>query len=112
MVPWDETIHPWLDLAAIDITEVLDWEESCRSTFEVTNMPKTLGVLPAHSIHDYNSLNYMRAHSGLAHRARLLNYRLFGCPPPIPDNDNRNASDWEKPPRIINRTYNVPTKLP
>ncbi len=111
MVPWDDVAHPWRDLAHINIDEVLDWEESCRTTFEITNMPKTLGVLPANSIYDYNSLNYMRAHSGLAHRARLLNYRLFGYPPPIPDNDNRNTSDWEKPPRILNRIYNVPTKL-
>jgi hypothetical protein len=24
----------------------------------------------------------------------LLSYILFGLPPPIPDNDNRNVSEW------------------
>jgi hypothetical protein len=36
----------------------------------------------------------MRAHSELARKARLLSYKLFGLPPPIPDNDNRNVSGW------------------
>jgi hypothetical protein len=24
----------------------------------------------------------------------LFSYKLFGVPPPIPDNDNRNVSEW------------------
>jgi hypothetical protein len=91
---WDETIYPWHDLAVIDIDKTLDWEESLLTSFTVNNMPKTLGILPAHSIYDYNSLNYMRAQSTLARKARLLSYRLFGLPPRIPDNDNRNVSGW------------------
>ncbi|MBB4078979.1 arachidonate 5-lipoxygenase [Lewinella aquimaris] len=110
MKPWNEDLHPWHDLAVIEIDEALDWKESCRTTFSIRNMPKTLGFLPAKSIFDYNSLNYMRAQSGLAHRARFLNYALFGYPPRIPDNDNRNYSDWENPPSIINRTYPGVTK--
>ncbi|NJB87386.1 arachidonate 5-lipoxygenase [Lewinella marina] len=110
MKPWDEEIHPWHDLAEIEITEAYDWVESCKTTFHVGNMPETLGAIPAKSIHDYNSLNYMRAHSAIAHKARLLNYRLFGYPPEIPDNDNRNWSDWEKPHRILNRSYDLPPK--
>jgi hypothetical protein len=94
MVVWDEETHPWRDLAVIDIDKTLDWKESLLTTFSVNNMPKTLGVLPANSIYDYNSLNYLRAHSELARKARLLSYKLFGLPPPIPDNDNRNVSDW------------------
>ena len=94
MVVWNEDIYPWHDLAVIDIDRTLDWKESLLTTFSVNNMPKTLGVLPAYSIYDYNSLNYLRAHSELARRARLVSYRLFGLPPPIPDNDNRNVSDW------------------
>jgi hypothetical protein len=30
----------------------------------------------------------------LARKARLFSYKLFGLPPPIPDNDNRNVSEW------------------
>ena len=94
MVPWNEEVYPWMELAVFEIDRVLDWAESTRTTFTVNNMPKTLGVLPAVSIYDYNSLNYMRAHSEIARRARMLSYRVFGIPPPIPDNDNRNCSDW------------------
>ncbi len=94
MVVWDEEVYPWRDLAVVDIHKTLDWNESLLTTFSVNNMPKTLGVLPANSIYDYNSLNYLRAHSELARKARLLSYKLFGLPPPIPDNDNRNVSEW------------------
>ncbi|THH39244.1 catalase family protein [Neolewinella litorea] len=110
MLPWNEDLYPWHDLAEIEITETLNWNESCRTTFSLTHMPESLGIIPARSIFDYNSLNYMRAQSAVAHKARLLNYRLFGYPPEIPDNDNRNWSDWEKPPRILNRTYLVQKK--
>lgn len=94
MILWDEKIYPWHDLANFSITETLDWKESTLSTFSVNNMPKSLGVLPAKSIYDYNSLNYMRAHSEIARKARLLSYRVFGMVPPIPDNDNRNSEVW------------------
>ncbi|MEJ6391955.1 hypothetical protein V8J82_01735 [Gymnodinialimonas sp. 2305UL16-5] len=94
MVLWDEVAHPWHDLAEITITETLDWRESTMTTFSVNNMPKSLGVIPAQSIFDYNSVNYMRAHSEIARKARLLSYKLFGMVPPIPDNDNRNVEDW------------------
>ena len=70
MVVWDEDLYPWRDLGIMTIDKVLDWRESTLTTFSVNNMPKTLGVLPAHSIFDYNSLNYMRAHSEIARHAR------------------------------------------
>ena len=92
MVIWDETAHPWQDLAIIDIDEVLDWTSSNLTSFSLNNMPATLGIIPAESIYDYNSLNYMRSHSEIARKARILAYKLFGGPPPIPDNDNRNSS--------------------
>lgn len=94
MVVWDERIHPWYDLAHFTIERTLDWKQSTMTTFSVNNMPKTLGVLPAKSIFDYNSLNYLRAHSEIARKARLLSYKVFGMVPPIPDNDNRNVSGW------------------
>jgi arachidonate 5-lipoxygenase len=94
MVVWDEQSHPWHDLAVIDINQALDWKESTLTSISVYNMPKTLGVLPADSIYDYNSLNYLRAHSEIARKARLLSYKVWGIPPAIPDNDNRNVSEW------------------
>ena len=92
MVTWDETVYPWQDLAIIDIGEVLDWTSSNLTSFSLNNMPASLGIIPAESIYDYNSLNYMRSHSEIARKARILAYKLFGGPPPVPDNDNRNSS--------------------
>jgi arachidonate 5-lipoxygenase len=94
MVLWDEEAYPWHDLGIIEIDKTLDWKESTLTTFSVNNMPRSLGVIPAKSIYDYNSLNYLRAHSEIARKARLLSYKVFGMVPPIPDNDNRNFSDW------------------
>lgn len=94
MVVWNEQTHPWHDLATFTIERTLDWKESTLTTFSVNNMPSTLGVLPAKSIYDYNSLNYLRSHSEIARKARLFSYKVWGMVPPIPDNDNRNVSDW------------------
>ena len=94
MIPWDDRIHPWQPLAEFSIDESLDWKESTKSSFSVNNMPKNLGILPAKSIYDYNSVNYMRAHSEIARKARLLSLRIFGMVAPIPDNDNRNVEDF------------------
>jgi hypothetical protein len=96
MVPWDEDAHPWHDLAVIEIDKTLDWKESTKTSFSLNHMPKTLGIIPAKSIYDYNSLNYMRAHSEKAKVARLLSYRLFGYPNAIPNNEDRNSGDWAK----------------
>jgi len=94
MVPWNDQIFPWQDLALIHIEKTLDWKESTRTTFSVNNMPRSLGVLPAKSVYDYNSLNYLRAHSEIARKARMFSYKLWGMVPPIPDNDNRNVDEW------------------
>ena len=94
MVPWDATAFPWYNLATFEIERTLDWRESTLMIFSLKNMPKSLGMIPARSIYDYNSLNYMRAKTEVARRARLVSYRVFGMVPPIPDNDNRNAEEW------------------
>ena len=94
MVVWDERLHPWYDLAHFNIDKILDWKQSTMTTFSVNHMPKTLGTLPAKSIYDYNSLNYLRAHSEIARKARILSYKVFGMVPPIPDNGNRNSEVW------------------
>lgn len=96
MVPWDSEAHPWHDLAVIEIDKTLNWIESTKTSFSLNNMPKTLGIIPAKSIYDFNSLNYMRAHSETARKARLFSYKLFGYPNEIPNNDDRNSEDWAK----------------
>lgn len=96
MIPWDEKAHPWQDLAVIEIDRPMDWKESTITSFSVNNMPKSLGIIPAKSIYDYNSLNYMRAHSEWARKARLMSYKIFGFPKSIPNNDDRNSEDWAK----------------
>jgi hypothetical protein len=94
---WDEGIFPYHDLAEFEVTDVLDWKESTKTTFSQRNMPKSLGIIPAKSIYDYNSLNYLRAQSHIARIARLFAYKIWGMVPPIPDNDERNITVWTKP---------------
>jgi len=96
MVVWDEEIHPWMDLAFFEIDKCLGWKESCMTAFSLNNMPKSLSAIEAHSIYDYNSLNYLRSHSEIARKARMLSYKVFGVPPVIPNNDQRNYSGWAK----------------
>ncbi len=96
MVTWPEEIYPWHDLAVIEIEKTLNWEESTRTGFSLKNMPKTLGYIPAKSIYDYNSLNYMRAHSEWARKARMLSYKFRKFPEEIPNDDDRNSEDWTK----------------
>lgn len=93
-IPWDEHVFPWHDLAVVEMHEILSWKESLRTSFSLNNLPKSLGYIPAKSIHDYNSLNYMRSHSEIARKARLFSYELLGYPPEIPDDENRNVSEW------------------
>ena len=42
-------------------------------------------ALPAESIDDYNSINYMRKSSGAAKSSRLFFYKIFGMPKAVPD---------------------------
>jgi len=87
---WDERSHPWHDLAVIQVDTVLDWKRSCLTAYSLANLPKGMGVIPAKNLRDYNSLNYMRRHSELARKVRVWSYKVFGVPPEIPDDDNRN----------------------
>lgn len=91
---WDENIYPYHNLAVIEINEALSWVESLKTSFSLNHMPKTLGILPSKSLYDFNSLNYMRANVEIARKARFLSYKLYGYPPPVPDNDNRNVTEW------------------
>jgi arachidonate 5-lipoxygenase len=85
--PWDEATHPWADLAEVEITEPLSYEEQDQMAFEVTNLPPCMALLPAKSMQDYNSLNYMRKFAVWSIRARWLMCKLFGIPKAYTDAD-------------------------
>jgi hypothetical protein len=87
---WDARSHPWHDLAKIRATETLNWRESCLTAFSLSNMPRELGMISPTNLLDYNSLNYMRRHSELARVVRIRACKVFGVPPEIPDDDDRN----------------------
>jgi arachidonate 5-lipoxygenase len=88
--PWDEATHPWMDLAHVTINEVLDYRESVLTSFSFANFPREIFVLPAKSIHDYNSINYMRRRTGMARRVRLFVTRMFGLPEEYAGDGERN----------------------
>jgi arachidonate 5-lipoxygenase len=88
---WDETTHPWYDLAAIEIDEILPFKETVKMGFNLINHPKSLGFIKAKSIHDYNSIVYMRSKTKIAYRTRHLAYALFGMPKEPPVDAPRNA---------------------
>jgi hypothetical protein len=92
LLPWDEATHPYLDLATVTITEQLSFAEQSYMAFEITNLPKSMSILPAASIHDFNSLNYMRRQSIWAIRVRRLFQKLFGPPRDFPDDAEHNQS--------------------
>jgi arachidonate 5-lipoxygenase len=85
--PWDEATHPWADLATVEITELLSYEEQDHMAFEVTNLPPCMALLPARSMQDYNSLNYMRRHAIWSVRARWFFTWLLGTPKEYKDSD-------------------------
>ena len=91
-VTWPEDEFPFLDLGIFEIDETLGWDESNMTTFSFANLPEGLGIIPAYSIYDFNSLNYMRLKADLAKKARRFAYEIFGMPKEIPDSDNRNSS--------------------
>lgn len=90
---WDEATHPWMDLARVTIDRLLTYEEQLLMYFSLNNMPTSLGLIEATSIHDYNSLNYMRAKADPAKKARLLAYKWFGMPKALPDDGPRNVTE-------------------
>ena len=90
---WDETVHPWMDLAHLTINRMLSYEESNLMYFSLNHHPSSVGLIPPTSIHDYNSVNYIRAKVDPAKRARLLAYKLFGMPKAVPDIGPRNVNE-------------------
>ncbi len=57
---WDETTHPWRDLAIVMVERALDDAVTERLRFNIANHPACLGVLPATSPRDYNSIGHLR----------------------------------------------------
>lgn len=90
MTRWDEATHPWMDWMTLTVDEVLDYEASVVTSFEVSNLPQSISLIPATSIDDYNSLNYFRKQSIWAIRTRFFFNRIFGLPKQYPDEGPRN----------------------
>jgi arachidonate 5-lipoxygenase len=90
--PWDETIHPYRDVAVVTLTEALDDLEAKMTWFDLANHPASLPIPLGRSIDDPHSMNDIRLAGKWARRTRFLSYRLRGMPGPIPD--SRLAPDW------------------
>lgn len=90
---WDEATHPWLDVARVTIDRLLTYKESMLMYFSLNHHPTSIGMIEATSIHDYNSLNYLRARVDIAKKARLIAYKWFGMPKELPDEGKRNVTE-------------------
>lgn len=84
-VAWDPETHPYHDLATVELDTVLSLDENNMMRFSVGHTPPSLALLPAYSVDDYNSVNYMRVRSGIAKALRLAVYKLLGMPKPVPE---------------------------
>ncbi|HEX5760028.1 MAG TPA: hypothetical protein VF121_12625 [Thermoanaerobaculia bacterium] len=77
--PWDEATSPWLDAATVTLDRLLDETETERLRYNIRNQPPSLGLIPARSIHDPNSVAHLRARVyPWSQRVRFLLYRLTG----------------------------------
>jgi hypothetical protein len=89
-IPFSDETCPFrevdgLDVATVEVDRLLSLDENNLMRFSVSKTPRSLGLLPATSLDDYNSVNYMRACAGAAKTMRLFAYRLFGMPKPVSD---------------------------
>ena len=57
---WDESTHPWLDLADIKMTSLLSPTATERLKFIHSNLPSTIALLPAQSVDDPNVVVHIR----------------------------------------------------
>lgn len=90
--PWNETDHPFQDVAVVTLTEALDHDEAQLTWFDIGHHPASLPVPVGRSIDDPHSMNDLRLAGKWGRRARLWSYRFRGMPGPIPD--SRLAPDW------------------
>lgn len=89
---WDDTVHPWHDVAHIVLDEALDYTESMLTGFDLGHHPDCLPLPRGRSIDDPHSLMDLRLAGRWSMRARLLSYRLRGMPAEF--GDSRRDPDW------------------
>ena len=89
-IVWKQQTHPWMDVAEIEIDKILPYEESLKMGFNIGHHPPSLGFIPAKSIHDFNSVVYMRSKTGIAYHVRLFVMKIIGMPAETPDSAPRN----------------------
>lgn len=92
-IHWDENLHPWHDLANFFTNKVLSHTENVMTYYGFSNCPKSLHVIPATSIDDYNSLNHLRMRAGIAKKVRIWSTNVFGMPKALPDMGPRNIDE-------------------
>jgi arachidonate 5-lipoxygenase len=85
---WDDTdenklLFPWLDLATVTIDQKLPHDQNVFTRTSVANAPRSLQIIPARDLDDYNSLNYLRALTTPVKRVRVLMHKIFGVPPEL-----------------------------
>lgn len=84
-MPWDESTSPWIDLAEVEIDQIMETHEGNMTWYDLHNHPDCMAVPTAKSIRDPASINYLRMHDIWAKRARMLGYKWRGQLPPIQD---------------------------
>jgi hypothetical protein len=89
---WDDTVHPWHDVAHVVLDEALDYTESMLTGFDLAHHPDCLPLPRGRSIDDPHSLMDLRLAALWTMRARLLSYRLRGMPAEF--GDSRRDLDW------------------
>jgi len=89
-VLWDEETHPFLALGTVTLDKMVSFNDCCLTRYSLTQQPPSLGIIPATSLDDYNSMNYMRSVTGPVKATRLFFYKIFGMPKPLPDQGPRN----------------------
>ena len=57
---WEETTHPWFDVAEITLTSFLSPADTDGLRFNVGTLPSSLYFLPARTVHDSNCIAHIR----------------------------------------------------
>lgn len=79
---WDPETSPWIPLGTLTLDGALSEEETERLHFNIARQPKTMGLVPARSIYDPNSVAHMRARVyNWSRRLRFFLYWLTGKMP-------------------------------
>ena len=91
-IAWNEDIHPWLDLAEVEVHEIMPSEEGNLTWYDICNHPPSMSVPRAWSIEDPASINYLREKDSWAKNARIQSYKWRGQLPPLVDDRNNLRS--------------------